>query len=110
MPGEPEQKRQQYQQHQRKTAIFQPDYCKNADNTAGVGKHADNARGKQALHRVHIAHEPGNQCAGLLMIQGIGSQANLLCHQAAAERMGYFLTEDGEQSLSCRLGKAGERG
>ena len=46
--------------------------------------------------------------ARLLMIQCIGGQANLLCHQTAAEGMGNFLAEYGEQPLTCGFGEAGE--
>ena len=88
---EAEQERQQRRQNQRKAPVLEPDHRQNADDAARVGEHADDAAGEQVLHRVHVAHEPGDQRARLLPVQRIGAQSGELRHQPAAQRVGDLL-------------------
>ena len=99
IPCEEKQRRQQAQQHQAEAKVFPAQHDKNADDLAQVGKHADDTGAEQVFHRVHVAYKPGDQLSGLPGGQRAGGQAGELCHHTAAQAVGDFLAEDGEQAL-----------
>ena len=98
-PGKEEQHRQQCQQQIGKSPAALPHHDQNAENPAGVRRHADDPGGEQGLHRVHVPHEAGHQRPRLLTVQLVGGQAALLFHQAAPQGVGGFLAEYRQRTL-----------
>ena len=106
---EPEKQRQKRRQHERQPAVCKPDNRQNADDLARIGKHADDTACKERLHRVHIAHKPGNERAGLLVVEAFRAQARKFCHQPAAQRVRNLLPEHGQPALAQRFHHARQR-
>ena len=99
MAGKCRKQRQHQQQNQRKTGVFYSNHCHDGENAARVRHHADNARGEQRFHGVHIARKPRRHLAGVLVHQRARGQLRQFVRHFGPQRVGHFLPKQHQQTF-----------
>ena len=103
---EHEQRRNKRDNDTCETGRFHENDSQNADNLAKISRHADDAAGKQILHRVHISDKPGNDFARRFLHKAAGVEPRQLAAEGVAQAARNTLTEHREQALTRRFRNA----
>ena len=92
-PRKEREQREHRKQNQRKSRIPHRDDRQNRENPAGIGNHADNPRGEERLHGVHIPRKAGGDLPRFLRNERGGGQTGQFPRHFGAQSMGHPLSE-----------------